>query len=267
MIEAVYCAVVLSEQRHHAIVTAVRERGTVSVAALSAALDVSAATIRRDLDVLAQRGLVRRVRGGAADPRRAIRPDPEASPDADAPDPGAAARRRIAARAATLIDDGDVVVLDIGATVAALCPYLIDRSITVITASLTVLTALADAPRINLVALGGHVSAATHATTGHLTVAALRQLRADIAFLGCAGLHADGSILDSSPSEVPIKQAILDIAERSYLLASAQKMPGSGTYGVAGIDRVTALVTDQMPDGFDLTGRDGRAPEILLACD
>ena len=267
MTQSVYCAGVLSEQRHHAIVTTVRDTGTVSVGRLATQLDASPATIRRDLDALATRGLVRRIRGGAADPRRAIRPDLEASPDADAPDEGWTARRTIAERAATLITDGDVIALDIGATTAALCPLLVERHLTVVTASLAVAHALAEAPGVDLFVLGGQVRTPCQSMTGHLTVAALAALRVDIAFLGCSGVRTDGTVLDTSAAEVPVKQGLLDIAGRAYLLAGSQKLPGTGHLQVASIDRFAALITDEVPAGFHLTDHAGRPAEILLACD
>ena len=73
----------LSEERHRAIVSAIRRSGAATVAVLSADLQVSEATIRRDLDVLAEQGLVRRVRGGATDPRGSVRPEADPRSFAD----------------------------------------------------------------------------------------------------------------------------------------------------------------------------------------
>ncbi|MDO5501093.1 MAG: ArsR family transcriptional regulator, partial [Propionibacteriaceae bacterium] len=72
----------------------------------------------------------------------------------------------------------------------------------------------------------------------------LRQVRVDVAFLGAAGIRPDGSVLDSTPSEVPVKRAMIDIAQRSWLLADHAKFPGLGFLEIAPITQFTGLVTD-----------------------
>lgn len=254
----------LVEERHASIVAAVGRDGSASVARLSAELGVSEATIRRDLDQLAGAGALRRVRGGACTPHGRIRPEPDARPFAHVAEYASETKRRIARRAASLIEDGDVVALDIGTTVAAMCPLLHERSLTVVTASLAVIERLADAPDIDIVVLGGLLRPNYRSMVGTLTEQALRQIRADVAFLGTSGITPDGAVLDSTPSEVPIKRGLLDIAARSYLLADHDKIPGSGFLEVARLGRFTGLITDRPcpTDAFTLT--DDEDLEVLL---
>ena len=253
----------LSEERHRAIVSAIRRGGAATVAALSADLQVSEATIRRDLDALAEQGLVRRVRGGATDPRGSVRPEADPRSFADVAASTPAAKQAIAALACTQIRDGEVIALDIGTTVAAMCPLLAERSLTVVTASLAVVRALASAPAIDIVVLGGMLRPNYDSLVGTLTESALRQLRVDRAFLGTAGVRADGAVLDSTPSEVPVKRGLLEVATCSYLLADHEKFPGSGFLEVARLPRFTALLTDRpLPIEIDLP--EGEAVEVLL---
>lgn len=254
----------LSEERHREIVAEVRRRGSATVARLSADFAVSEATIRRDLDLLAEAGTLRRVRGGATAVHGSVRP--EADPRSFAETVGAAsvAKARIASRAGALVQDGDVVALDIGTTVAALCPHLEGRSLTVVTASLAVVRALADAPGIDLVVLGGVLRPSYQSLVGSLTESALRQLRVDVAFLGAAGVRPDGAVLDTTPSEVPVKRGLMDIATRSYLLVDHEKFPGCGFLEIAPVTAFTGLVTDRPlpPGGIDLP--EGEELEVLL---
>ena len=74
-----------------------------------------------------------------------------------------------------------------------------------------------------------------------------RQVRVDVAFLGAAGIRTDGSVLDSTPSEVPIKRAMLEISSRSWLLADHQKFPGSGFLEIASLHDFTGLISDVAP--------------------
>jgi DeoR family fructose operon transcriptional repressor len=259
-----YGGVMLSAERHQAIVAAVRRSGTVTVAALGTELGVSEATVRRDLDVLADVGALRRVRGGATDVRSSIRPEADPRSFADVASSATGAKQAIAARACALIEDGDVIALDIGTTVAAMCPLLARRSLTVVTASLAVVRSLAAAPGIDIVILGGLLRPNYDSMVGTLTESALRQLRVDLAFLGAAGIRADGAVLDSTPSEVPVKRGLLEASTAAYVLADREKFPGSGFLEIAPLSRFSGLITDRSPLPFDFDLPDGESVEVLL---
>jgi DeoR family fructose operon transcriptional repressor len=237
----------LTDDRRRGIVAAVRRHGSVPVADLADRFGASEATIRRDLEQLAAGGLVRRVRGGASDPRGDARPESDPRRFAEVARDAAGPKSDVARTAAGLVRDGDVIALDIGTTVAAMCPFLHSRSITVVTASLAVVRALADARDVELVVLGGILRPTYASLVGSLTETALRQVRVDRAFLGTSGIRADGTVLDSTPSEVPIKRGLLDIATRSCLLADHEKLPGTGFLEVAPLARFDALITDAPP--------------------
>lgn len=235
----------LTDVRHQRIADMVRRDGSVSVPAVAEAFGVSEATARRDLDQLAADGVVERIRGGARATRSPIRPEADANAFAVVAAQESAEKRSIARRAAALVHDGDVVALDIGTTVFAMCEHLMRRSITVVTASLAVVRALADSPHIDLVVMGGILRPSYDSLVGVLTESCLRQVRVDVAFLGAAGVRPDGAVLDSTPSEVPVKRAMIDIARRSWLLADHQKFPGEGFLEVVPVDRFTGLITDR----------------------
>lgn len=242
----------LTDVRHQRIADWVRREGSVSVLGVADAFGVSEATARRDLDQLASTGVVERIRGGARALRRPIRPEADASEFAVVAAQESDEKRAIAKRAAALVHDGDVVALDIGTTVFAMCEHLKERSITVVTASLAVVRALSDAPHIDIVVMGGVLRPNYDSLVGVLTESCLRQVRVDIAFLGAAGIHADGAVIDSTPSEVPIKRAMIDVARKAWLLADHQKFPGMGFLQVVPIDRFAGLITDRPPSSAQL---------------
>ena len=182
---------------------------------------------------------------------------------ADVATSASAAKQAIAEVAAEQIRDGEVIALDIGTTVAALCPLLLERSLTVVTASLAVVRALAEAPGIDIVVLGGLLRPNYHSLVGTLTESALRQVRVDAAFLGTSGVRADGTVLDSTPSEIPIKRGLLDVSTRSYLLADHEKFPGSGFLEVTPVERFDALITDRPLTPTHLSPPEGMETEVL----
>ncbi|GAB3556209.1 DeoR/GlpR family DNA-binding transcription regulator [Spelaeicoccus albus] len=230
----------LQADREAEIVRAVRRSGPVSVDDLSQLLGVSASTVRRDLNRLNGEGTLERIRGGA-----------RISDDADNLHPFSSVavtdkveKLDVARRAASLVEDGAIVLLDIGTTTASLAEQLRGRRLTVITASLAVYEILRNEAGIELILLGGVVRRSYQSMVGQLTTSALGQVRADITFLGTSGVRANGDVLDSTPSEVPVKCSLMRAAERSVLVADEHKFPGSGAFKVCSLSDVGTLVSN-----------------------
>lgn len=228
-------------KRRAAILSRVHASGVVAVNDLAKELGVSPSTIRRDLNSLHDGGELQRVRGGGL-----IEPDSRPF-DIVATD-SADEKSRIAVQAAKLIPDRSVVLLDIGTTTARLAQELRDRMVTVVTASLAVVEMFQDSQTVEVICLGGVLRRSYRSFVGNLTEFALNQLTADIGFIGTSGVSADGTILDSTGIEVPIKQAIIARSHHSVLLAASDKFPGSGLLTVCGPDGIDTLVTSQHAD-------------------
>ncbi len=236
--------------------------GVASVEELVTTFGVSASTIRRDLQLLDASGQLVRVNGGALSPA-----DDE---DLQRPFCTVAAshvesKRKVAERAASLVNDGATVLLDIGTTTALLALELRGRAITVVTASLAVLDALRDDPQVELVLLGGFVRRAYHSMVGVLTEDALAQVHADVAFLGASGVRADGAVLDTTTIEVPVKRALIAAADRAVLVADEHKFPGTGTLRVCGAEELSAVITNGGADPLALAALASRNVEVILA--
>lgn len=226
----------LAARRYDHILDTLREEGVVEVRVLADMLAVSEATVRRDLARLARQGAVSRVRGGA---RAAAIAEPSYSQVAARPH---ADKDAIADAAAAMVSDGDVVLLDIGTTVHGLATRLRGRTITIVTSSLAVYEELADDAAVDLILLGGAVRRNYRSMVGFLTEQALRQIHARRLFLGTSGIRADGTVLDTTVVEVPVKQAMLRAADEVILLADPTKFPGSGLARVCGPDDIDVLV-------------------------
>ena len=242
----------LAAQRHNVILALVREQGGVSVADLASRLEVSESTIRRDLNELDRLGRLQRVRGGGA-----VEADDE--PFARVATRHAEEKDRIGALAAGLVRDRDVVLLDIGTTCAAVARHLRGRDVTVVTASLAVVDELRDDRRVELIVLGGLLRPSYLSMVGTLTQQALAQLSADIAFMGTSGVRPDGTVLDSTGTEVPIKHAIRSASERTCLVATSDKFPGSGLLPVCTLADLDTVVTTAGPETPGLAGVAGSA--------
>jgi DeoR/GlpR family transcriptional regulator of sugar metabolism len=249
---------VLAERRHQLILRALRSGGPASVTDLSAKLDVSPATIRRDLVKLEEDGLLTRVHGGAV-------ADEGDQPFAEVAEVRVAEKDAIAARAAEMVADGQSVLLDIGTTAYRLARQLHGRRLTVITSNLVVYEELADDEGIELVLLGGMVRREYRSLVGFLTEDNLRQLHADWLFLGTSGVRPGGQVMDTTVVEVPVKRAMIKASERTVLLADTAKFPGTGMAKVCGPEDLDVVVTNAPVDAATRAAFEEAGVEVVVA--
>ncbi|MFD4530165.1 DeoR/GlpR family DNA-binding transcription regulator [Streptomyces sp. NPDC058470] len=234
----------LAERRHQLILRALRSGGPASVTDLSEQLDVSPATVRRDLVRLEEEGLLTRVHGGAV----VEEGDQPFAEVAEVAEVRVAEKDAIAAKAASMVQDGQSVLLDIGTTAFRLARQLHGRRITVITSNLVVFEELVDDEGIELVLLGGMVRREYRSLVGFLTEDNLRQLHADWVFLGASGVRPGGQVMDTTVVEVPVKRAMIKAGERVVLLADRAKFPGTGMAKVCGPEELDVVVTNAPVD-------------------
>lgn len=224
---------------------------------LAAEFRVSASTIRRDLDVLSAEGLLRRVRGGGSSV------EPDAVPFGEVSTHHGDEKNAIAVRAAELVPDGSVVLIDIGTTTARLAHQLRGRRLTVITASLAVVDELRDEDCVELIVLGGALRNNYLSLVGMLTEQALAQLRANVCFLSASGIRPGGQVMDTTGIEVPVKRAMVAASERTILLADRTKFPGTGLLSVCGPDQIATLVTNAGADQATLNVFRAATTEVI----
>jgi DeoR/GlpR family transcriptional regulator of sugar metabolism len=233
----------LTDERRTLILDRLRTHGRVLAADLSADLDVSSDTIRRDLRELDALGLLRRVHGGAL-PRHG-----DAAPFAARARRAPEAKASIARRAAACIDDGDLVVLDGGTTTLELARALRDDlRASVVTTSPPIAVALADHPGLEVTIVGGTLRRQALVTVGAAAVETLRTIRADVVFLGVCGLHPEIGVTTDSLEERHVKAAMIDGAAEVVALADHDKLGTAMPALVAPMRAVTKLVTDAEAD-------------------
>lgn len=248
----------LTATRQAKILESVRTGGEVRVDALADHFGVSPSTIRRDLNALSADGLLRRVRGGGS-----VEVDDTPFRDVAARDAGE--KTAIADRAAELVADDDVVLIDIGTTTALVAERLRGRRITVLTASLAVIDALRDDDVVEVIVLGGALRKNYWSMVGALTEQALAQIRATVCFLGTSGVRPDGSIADTTGMEVPVKRAMIASSDRVVVLADRAKFPGTGLLSVCGPSEISTVVTNTGADEATCSLLEREGVEVLTA--
>ena len=229
--------------RHQRIFDAVQQAGELGVGELAELTGTSEMTVRRDLEQLAEQGMLERYRGGA----RSLTLRGEAPPFALRLQESRDAKRRIAQAVADLIADGEAVVIDSGTTCLEVAHLLTKRRLTVMPLSLHTANALAGAPQLRLLIPGGEPRTDELALTGPLAEASLAALRFDTAVLGCCGLTASG-MTTYDLADAAIKRAIIASAHRVIAVADPAKFSRTALAFVAPVATLTMVVTTDDAD-------------------
>jgi DeoR/GlpR family transcriptional regulator of sugar metabolism len=254
--------------RHERILDLVRAERIVETTRLSEALNVSAVTIRSDLDALDRRRLLRRIRGGAMVLQSARFERPLDLPGQSF----SAEKERIGATAARMVRDGETIILDAGSTTLAMAMALPAdlRDIAVITSSLDIAIALEAHPGATVMVTGGTLKKTgrnqrARSLVPPLAGLLLGQINADCAYLCCAGVDAGRGFTNAHFEEAEVKRAMLGASRRAVMLADHGKIGHVAGARIAGLDEVATLVTDGGAPPADVHALEAAGLEILLA--
>ncbi len=251
----------LAPQRRERLRLLIESRRAARLDELSAALGVSQATVRRDLDELASTGRLRRVHGGAvAMDERPSELGFEVKAAEAAPE-----KARIAARAVELLAPDDTVYLDSGSTVLEAARLLRGWTrLTVVTNSLPAATELAGrGPR--LIVIGGELRPTSLALVGPLTQHLLGNLHLDRALMGTFALSLEDGLTTTDPAEAWTKELVMGRAREVILLADSRKI-GTRSFVRAGrLGDVDVLVTDTGIDDRTVRTLERRGTRVIRA--
>ena len=231
-------------ERHRRILALLDREGFVSTDALAGELESAPITIRRDLAELDAAGHLSRVHGGAEQREghhRFIGGSFERNLATNIE-----MKRRIAKAAATLCADGDSIVLDGGTTTYSMVPYLRGRHLSVLTNSLHIVEAFAADSDTRLLLAGGEVFSKQNVVLSPHDDFGVGAFKAAAFFMSAEAVVADG-LKQSDSLLVQGERRMLDLAERTIVLADASKFERDAPIRVCGLDRVDALVCEGQP--------------------
>src|SRR5689334_2032309 len=230
--------------RRERIASIVKEMSRVSVEELAQLLSTSHETVRRDLAVLSERGIVRKVHGGAVHTQTALE-----SPYGDRSATARAEKAAIASRAAQLFGNGDSLLIDTGSTTAAFAEAPgRTGNFTVITNSIIVAKELWYASkRSDVYLLGGRYSGDSQETVGPHAIEEIQRLHADHAVLTIGAIDPMGVFMDYNADEAYIARAMMASARQTTVLADSSKLGRHALFQVCEAHQVHRLVTDSPP--------------------
>ncbi|NSX55153.1 DeoR/GlpR family DNA-binding transcription regulator [Parasulfitobacter algicola] len=222
------------------ILATAKRFGKVTVDDLARSLSVTVQTVRRDLGLLADAGLLERIHGGAVLPsgvrnigygdRRGL---------------NRSAKAAIARACATAIPDGSSLFLNIGTTTEAVAKELLrHKGLMVVTNNLNIANILAENPHCDVIVAGGRLRRTDGGLVGDLTTEMIGHFKVDIAIIGASGLDQHGDLLDFDPQEVRVSREILAQARQSYLVADASKFTRAAPVKIGSLAQIDRFFTD-----------------------
>lgn len=251
-------------ERHRAITDLLLEVAgrRASVTEISQHIGVTNETVRRDLDVLERRGVLRRIRGGAELMDSTPFESALAARHAEQyEDKQAIARQTIR----ELPDDG-VIVLDSG-SMTLFCAQAMptDRALVVVTNNLPAAQLLAEYDNLQVITLPGMVRGLTSAAVDSWTSRRLNTLSADVAIIGVNGLTRAHGLTTTNPEEAATKRSMVLAARRRIVPVISGKLGRSSFCSFAAATEVDLIITDSAADGDTVRELASMGPEVVIA--
>jgi DeoR/GlpR family transcriptional regulator of sugar metabolism len=219
---------VVPAERRRLILEMLREHGSLTVAAVEEAFEVSPMTARRDLALLAEGGHARRTHGGAVLPELAAHEDSFQSrlgQDVDA-------KRRLASAVVDTIEPGETIFVDCSSSSYYVVREILEQGlhVTLLTNCVPVMALVggADAPGVDLIGLGGTYRKLTQSFVGAPALRAIESFFADRVIFSCKGIERQGYLTDPDSLEAEVKRAMISHSRAVSLVADARKFEDRG---------------------------------------
>ena len=249
-------------ERRHRILDLLARNGRATVDELAQLFGTSTATVRSDLAALAAAGALERTHGGALLHREA-----QEHTIAVKGTLHLAEKERIAREAASLIRDGDTLILDSGTTTAEIAKQIRQmefRSLNVITIALNIAVILADLPWVRLIMPGGVLRLESNAFSGYMAETAIAGLHADRLFLGADGLDPERGVMTPHLMEAQLNAKMIEISREVVAVADSSKLMRRNVSVIARVEQLHMLITDTQADPNVVAELRRRGVEVRL---
>jgi DeoR/GlpR family transcriptional regulator of sugar metabolism len=252
----------LSSVRRQNIMAWIEEEGSVRVRDLASAFEVTEATIRTDLERLEQTGRIKREHGGAF----LVSMHDEVVSLSLHHRVEMGRKTKIGAKAASLVNDGETIILDAGTTTTEVAARLHEREgLTVITNALNIAITLGSVPGFEVHMPGGQFKPPTLSLTGDTSVEYFRNILASRLFLATAGVDINAGLTYPSFADLQLKQAMIKAAQHVYLVADSTKINRSSFTRLGDLDLVQTFITDDGISDQDAKEFEARGVQVLIA--
>ena len=228
-------------ERHEKILAKLNEKGKVEVPDLSESLNVSEVTIRKDLRILEDKGLLFRTHGGATK----TNPYTSEKPVQEKEFVNITEKNSIAKEAVKLIGDNDSIILGSGTSILAMARCLDpEHPLNVITSAINVSMELAQHENIEILQLGGHLRHSSTSVVGSYAESFLDNITCGMYFLGVDGIDLDFGITTTNLGEASLNQKCIEVAQVTVVLADSSKFGKRGFGRICNLDQIQHIITD-----------------------
>ena len=236
-----------SIERQQKISHLLRNKKSVTVSELSKIFFIGEATIRRDLEKLEKKGLIKRIYGGAV-----LLEGLDAEVPLSVREVEQKGEKDIIGRfAAQLVHDGDIIIMDSSSTTLKMVPYLKSKkNLTVVTNGARTSVELAESGHAKVYCTGGLLRENSLSYIGESARRSIESHYADILFFSCRGITMGRGIFDSNENEAELRRMMIQNCRKSILLCDHTKFDQISFCKICGFDMIHSIVTDQKPSAL-----------------
>lgn len=248
-----------AEERQEKIMEMLNRTSSLKVAELANSFNVSESTIRRDLQDMEQSGMLTRTHGGAVVNSRTSFEPSFKEKETERHDE----KVEIGVIAASMIEDGDTIILDSGTTSLEIARHITSHNVTVITNSIDIAYELSLRDDIEVIVAGGNLRKNTRAMVGHIAEQTLSNFRVDIAFIGANGISMEEGITTPNFTEAQTKKSMIKVANRVIVSADSSKFNQVCFSVICPLKEVNSIITSSDVDESIIKGYRDSGVEIL----
>jgi DeoR/GlpR family transcriptional regulator of sugar metabolism len=231
---------ILPLQRQQILLKAIQDNGIISYKELKYLVDVSESTLRRDLKELEGQELIRLDRGAAV----CIQRESSLHLQSLNTDDYFLEKEAIGKAAASLIKNGETIILDSGTTTLELAKSIDPGiNITCVTNALLIAVELGKKPNVDVIVVGGSINHTGQALAGPLAISNLQGIHAQKVFLGAAGITEEMGVSNYNLNLIEVRKAMIEISEEAIVLADHSKFGRNGLASVASLTNIQRIIT------------------------
>jgi DeoR family glycerol-3-phosphate regulon repressor len=229
--------------RQRKILSLLKQEATASVEDLARQLDVTSQTIRRDVKLLQDEGLILRYHGGVS-----VLSSVQNEDYGDRQVINVEAKRKIAQAVAKRLPSSCSAFINIGTTTEEVARALLQHNdLHIVTNNLNVAAILADNPRCEIIIAGGIVRNRDKGIVGDSTVDFIKQFKVDVGIIGISSIELDGTLRDFDPREVRVAQSIIEQSRQVWLVADSSKISRSALMRIGHVSDIDVFFTNDKP--------------------
>ncbi|HHW47338.1 MAG TPA: DeoR/GlpR transcriptional regulator [Clostridiaceae bacterium] len=248
-------------ERQKNLIELLSENNIMTVSELAKLLNSSMMTIRRDLDYLEQKGIVKKMHGGAL----LIKREQEQPSFYERIEEYSEEKNRIGKAASEMINKGSIVFFDAGTTPLAVVRHIPDETeFTAITTGLMTAIALCNKPKANVISIGGNIHSSSYSATNYHAIELIKKFNADIAFISTKAFSIPEGAFEAQIPLIEVKRAIVSVSKKVILLADHTKFESRSLCLSIPFEDIDTIITDDKVSPAIVKQLKERGKEVIL---